>query len=232
VVGGTGATGRLLVRALVERGRRALVIARNPQNLPADLREHGAVSVVAGTVLAMSEQQLVDLVSGCDSIASCLGHSLSAKGMFGPPRRLVRDTLRCLCEAAEAPTRVVLMSSAGCRDRTIGERVSLAQRAVVAAIRTLVPPHADNEAAMSYLQRDVGAEDGSIRWVIVRPDGLTNEEAVTRSSVHPSPTRSAIFNAGKTSRINVAGFMARLLCEDEAWAEWRGRAPVIYNDED
>ncbi len=231
MVGGTGATGRLLVRALIERGRSVLVIARNPQNLPPDLCEHPRVHVVAGTVLGMSDEQLGEHLEGCDSIASCLGHRMTARGVFGPPRRLVRDTLRRLCEAVETPTRVVLMSSTGCRDATSGERVSLAQRAVVGAIRVLLPPHADNEAAMAYLQRTIGTAHGAIGWAIVRPDGLTNEDAVTPYTINPSPTRSAIFNAGKTSRINVADFIARLLTEEDAWAEWSGRAPVLYNQE-
>jgi len=236
VLGGTGATGCLLMRALVERGRSVLVIARNPQKLPADLREHNDVRVVAGTALGMTDEQLAICVRSCDSAVSCLGHSMNARGVFGPPYRLVRDSLRRVCRLAttsdrSSPMRVVLMSSTGCRDRAAGERTSLAQRAVVGAIRALVPPHADNEAAMAYLQREVGTESRAIEWAIVRPDGLTNEDAVTPYSVYPSPTRSAIFNAGKTSRVNAADLMARLICEDQTWAEWVGRAPVIYNRE-
>ena len=65
--------------------------------------------------------------------------------------------------------------------------------------------------------------------VVVRPDTLIDEKKVSEYEVHPSPIRSAIFNAGKTSRTNVGDFMASLITEDDLWRRWRGRMPVIYN---
>lgn len=47
--------------------------------------------------------------------------------------------------------------------------------------------------------------------------------------VHQSPTRSAIFDAGKTSRINLGNFMCRLIEESDLWEKWKGKMPVIYN---
>jgi len=52
---------------------------------------------------------------------------------------------------------------------------------------------------------------------------------VSEYEIHPSPTRSAIFNAGQTSRINVGHFMAELVTDDETWNKWKGQMPVIYN---
>jgi hypothetical protein len=52
---------------------------------------------------------------------------------------------------------------------------------------------------------------------------------VTEFELHVSPTRSAIFDAGKTSRINVGHFMADLIAEPEIWQQWKGQMPVIYN---
>ena len=63
----------------------------------------------------------------------------------------------------------------------------------------------------------------------MRPDGLTDEAEVTPYDIHASPTRDAIFDAGKTSRINVADFMANLLTDDDLWSRWHGQMPVIYN---
>ena len=60
-------------------------------------------------------------------------------------------------------------------------------------------------------------------------DGLTIEEAVTDYEIHASPIRSAIFNAGKTSRINVGHFMANLISDGDLWNKWKGQMPVIYN---
>jgi hypothetical protein len=48
--------------------------------------------------------------------------------------------------------------------------------------------------------------------------------------VYPSPIRSAIFDAGQTSRINVGHFMAELITNDDTWQQWHGQMPVIYNE--
>ncbi|MCP4135133.1 MAG: NAD(P)-dependent oxidoreductase, partial [bacterium] len=55
------------------------------------------------------------------------------------------------------------------------------------------------------------------------------EEEVSEYEVHPSPIRSAIFNAGQTSRINVGHFMAGLVTDNHLWDRWKGQMPVIYN---
>jgi hypothetical protein len=77
----------------------------------------------------------------------------------------------------------------------------------------------------------VGANDRAIEWAAVRPDTLVDAAQVAPYDLHPSPTRSAIFNAGKTSRIQVAHFMAELITGDEVWNRWRGQMPVIHGRE-
>jgi len=93
----------------------------------------------------------------------------------------------------------------------------------------LLPPHVDNEKAADYLRIEIGQNNPYVEWTAVRPDGLINEEMVTDYKIYPSPTRSAIFNAGKVSRINVAHFMARLIDDSDLWAKWKGKMPVIYS---
>lgn len=234
VVGATGATGRLLVHQLLSNGHHVRAIVRSPERLPADLREHPNLTIIRASVLDISEADMIEHVRGCDAVASCLGHNLTFKGVFLPPRRLVSIATRRLCDAIHAadqgrPVRFVLMSSSGVRNRDLDERISLAERLVIALVRLLVPPHADNEHAADQLRTRFGQGSPVIEWAAVRPDGLTNEDAVTEYTVHPSPTRSAIFNAGKTSRINVAHFMATLITDDDTWQQWNGRMPVMYN---
>lgn len=234
VVGASGATGRLLVQGLLGRGCEVRAVVRSPESLPDAIRNHPLLSIVQTSLLDLSDDEMTQLVSGCTAVASCLGHNLTFKGMYGSPRRLVTDATRRLCEAVRAtrpqvPVRFVLMNTAGNSNRDLGEPVSFGQRCVVGLVRLLVPPHADNEMAADYLRIKVGAGDGAIEWVVVRPDSLINEDDVTGYDVHPSPTRSAIFNAGKTSRVNVAHFMADLIAEDGMWGRWKGQMPVIYN---
>jgi putative NADH-flavin reductase len=236
VVGATGATGRLLVEQLLKRGQKVKVIVRSPQKLPASLKDHRNLSVIQASVLNLSDAEMAQHVQGCDAVASCLGHTPNLKGMYGPPRRLVTDAARRLCEAIRAtqpnaPVKYVLMNTAGNSNRDLDERVSLGQRVVVGLLRLLLPPHVDNEQAADYLRTQIGQNDGTIEWAAVRPDSLIDRDEVTEYDVFPSPIRSALFDPGSTSRINVADFMARLITETETWEKWQGQMPVIYNQE-
>jgi hypothetical protein len=234
VVGANGATGSLLVQQLLGRGQHVRALVRTPEKMPETLRDHDHLSVIRASVLDLSDAELIRHVSGCDAVASCLGHNLTWSGVFGHPRRLVTDATRRLCAAIKAikperPIKLVLMNTAGNSNRDLGEPVSLAQRCVIGLLRLLLPPHVDNEEAADHLRTEIGHNNEAIEWAAVRPDSLTDEDEVTDYEVHPSPTRSAIFNAGKTSRINVGHFMAELITDDEMWRRWKGQMPVVYN---
>jgi cation diffusion facilitator CzcD-associated flavoprotein CzcO len=234
VVGASGATGRLLVEQLLNKGEKVRVIVRSPDNLPEAINNHKNLSVIHASVLDLSDAEMAQHVSDCSAVASCLGHNLSFKGIYGQPRRLVTDATRRLCRAIkthrpEEPVKFVLMNTTGNSNRDLFEPISFGQKCVIGLIRLLLPPHVDNEKAADYLRTKVGQNDSAIEWAAVRPDSLTNESTVTEYEVHPSPTRSAIFDAGLTSRINVGHFMADLIINDDTWNKWKGRMPVIYN---
>ena len=121
------------------------------------------------------------------------------------------------------------MNTVGNSNCDLLEPISFAQKCVIGLLRLFLPPHTDNEQAADYLRTRIGRKDGMIAWVAVRPDGLIDADAVSAYEVHPSPIRSAIFNPGQTSRINVGHFMAELITNDETWQKWQGQMPVIYN---
>lgn len=234
VVGASGATGRLLVEQLLNRGQKVRVIVRSPDKLPKALTDNHNLTVTSASILELSDAELAQQVRGCDAVASCLGHNLNLKGIFGPPRRLVTEATRRLCNAIKAnkpekPTKFVLMNTTGNSNRDLLEPISFAQSLVMGLLRLLLPPQADNEAAADYLRTQIGQNHPAIEWAAVRPDSLRDASQVTAYEVHPSPTRSAIFNPGVTSRINVGHFMADLITEDETWNKWKGQMPVIYN---
>jgi len=234
VVGASGATGRLLVEQLLERGQQVKVVVRSAQNLPENVTRHENLSVIHASILDFSDAEVTQHVSGCDALASCLGHNLSFKGMFGPPRRLVTDATRRLCSAVKAnnpkePVKFVLMNTTGNSNRDLHEQISFGQKCVIWLLRLLLPPHVDNEEAADYLRIEVGQTDGTIEWAVVRPDTLIDEAETTEYEIHPSPIRSAIFDAGVTSRINVGHFMAELITDENLWNVWNGKMPVIYN---
>ena len=236
VVGGSGATGRLLVGQLLDRGQSVKVIVRSPDNLPETVRNHDSLSAIRANLLDLSDAEMAQPVNGWDAVASCLGHNMSLRGLYGNPRRLVTEATRRLCNAIKAnkpekPTKFVLMNTAGNSNRDLRERISFGQKCVIWLLRLLLPPHVDNEKAADYLRTNIGQGDELIEWAAVRPDNLIDEDEVTTYEVHPSPVRSAIFNAGVTSRINVGHFMADLITDDDTWNKWKGQMPVIYNKE-
>lgn len=234
VVGASGATGKLLVEQLLESGHRAKVVVRPTSKIPDTWRSHEQLTIIEGSITEFGLEELSEYLADCQAVACCLGHNMTWKGLFGKPRKLVADAVRMLCEAivknsAERPVKFVLMNTAGNSNRGIGEPVSFGQRMVIGLIRLLLPPHPDNEEAADYLRVKVGQSSKSIEWAVVRPDTLIDEEHATAYSLHASPTRSAIFDPGKTSRINVGYFMARLILDDDLWNVWKGQMPVIYN---
>ncbi len=234
IVGASGATGRLLVEELLDRGQVVKIIVRSLDSLPETVKGHINLSVIQVSILDMSDADMVRQVQGCHAVVSCLGHNMTFRGLFGRPRRLVTDATRRLCGAIRAtdpsePVKFVLMNTTGNRNRDLDERISFGQKCVIGLLRLLLPPHVDNEKAADYLRSDVGQNDPQIEWAAVRPDGLVDELDVTDYKVFVSPIRSAIFNSGTTSRINVAHFIAKLVNADSTWNEWRGKMPVIYN---
>jgi nucleoside-diphosphate-sugar epimerase len=234
VVGASGATGSLLVEQLLNSGQIVKVIVRSPEKLPEHWKSNKEVVIISASVLDLSDEEMSAHAKGCQAIVSCLGHNLTWKGVYGQPRKLVTDATRRLCDAVktnkpEQPVRFILMNTTGNRNRDLNEPISFGQKCVIGLLRLLLPPHVDNEKAADYLRTKIGQNNQFIQWVAVRPDGLTLEEEVTDYEIHPSPIRSAIFNAGKTSRINVGHFMAHLINDTALWNKWKGQMPVIYN---
>jgi putative NADH-flavin reductase len=234
IAGASGATGRLLVARLLQTGHQVIALVRSNENLPTELQPHPSLTLEVGSILDIPDSKLTEMLVNCDSVACCLGHNLSLRGIFGPPHRLVRDAVQRMCEcisriAATHHIRFVLMNTAGNSNRDLDEKISRMQKLVISLIRHAVPPHANNEQAADYLRVVIGRKHERIEWTVVRPDSLIDETCVSKYEAFPSPTRSAIFDPGKTSRINVAHFMSQLLTDDTCWQKWCGQMPVMYN---
>ncbi len=233
IVGASGATGIRLVEELLNRGHHVKVIVRSPDRLPDIVRNHAALDLITASALELSDKELEQHVAGCDAVASCLGHNLTFKGIFGKPRRLVTDATRGLCMAIKAnkpetSIKYVLMNTVANRNRDLNEPIPFAQKIVISLLRLFLPPHPDNEQAAEYLRTVIGQNDQAIEWTAVRPSSLIDVDGASEIEVYPSPTRS-IFKDGQISRVNVGYFMADLITNDELWQQWKGQMPVIYN---
>lgn len=234
VVGASGATGSKLVEQLLFKKKKVKVIVRSPEKLPASWKTNDNLQIITASLLDLSDTEMREIVKDCNAVASCLGHNLTWKGVYGQPRKLVTDATRSLCNAIksnklQSTTKFILMNTTGNRNRDVYEPISFAQKCVIGLLRLLLPPHVDNEKAAEYLRTQIGQNNSFIEWVAVRPDGLIDEEEVSNYEIYASPTRSAIFNAGKVSRINVGHFMASLITDDDLWTKWKGQMPVIYS---
>ena len=234
VVGASGATGKQLVEQLLNMGQKVKVIVRSNGKIPATWKNNDKISIIKASILEISVDEMTNYLNDCQSVASCLGHNITMKGIFGKPRKLVTDAVQLLCNAIkkkspEKPITFVLMNTTANRNRDLNEPISIGQRFVIGLLRLLLPPHVDNENAADYLRTKIGQKNNLIEWVAVRPDDLVNEDKVSEYEVYPSPIRSAVFDAGTISRINVGHFMAKLIVENDLWNKWKGQMPVIYS---
>ena len=182
---------------------------------------------------------LPQIVTGCDAVVSCLGHNLSVKGMFFPPRRLVTDAVKRLTQAIEStnkaesnnkPTKFILMGSDGVANPGEDDKRATSERAILTMLRYTIPPHKDNECAASYISK---LDSPSIEWTVVRPTDLINGEA-TKYEVFTKPQKSLFGNVrdGITTRANVAKFMVDLIMTNDEgglWGTWKGKMPVVHD---
>ena len=232
VLGATGATGSLVLQRLLENQESVIALVRSPEKLAALAREFSNLELLEGTALDSTE--LSEILQECKAVVSCLGHTPDLKGIYGKPRKLVTDSLKKVCHHIkdlnpDNPVKVVLMSTTGFRNAVSDPPRSFGERLVIGLLRLILPPHTDNEAAANYLIQVVGHQCETIDWVIVRPDSLIDEPRETEYTVSEATVRSPIFNSGKTSRINVAAFMAELAINNMLMDLWKFQAPVIYD---
>lgn len=234
LLGATGRTGGRVLTQLLERGVPVCAIVRSAQRLPAGAADDPLLTVVTADVAAMPPAELRRHVAGRDAVVSCLGHTISLRGVFGPPRDLVRDAVRTLCtEVAslrpDVPVRLILMSSVSVnRPARADTRRGAGERGYMWVLRALVPPARDMQRAADVLALEVGADAPFLDWVVVRPDTLVDGE-VSAYATHDGIVAS-LFRPDTTRMANVAHFMAELATDDAAWRQWRGRMPVVVDD--
>ena len=234
VIGATGATGKQLVDQLLNMKEEVKVIVRPTGKIPDNWMNNDRISIIKANISDVSVREMKNYLSDCQSVASCLGHNITLKGVFGKPRKLVSDAVKLICNAIkenshEKVFKFVLMNTTSNRNRDLQESISIGEKLVMGLIRFLVPPQSDNEKAADILRMDIGQNNNLIQWVALRPDTLINEDIVSEYEIYASPTRSALFNPGKISRINVGNFMAKLIVDNDLWNKWKGQMPVIYN---
>ncbi len=235
VLGANGATGFNVVSQLLNNGFYVKALARHVGKFDS-ITDRDQLEVIQAGILDIETQKLKHYLIDVGAVISCLGHNITLKGLFGRPYWLVTDALirivDCVNEINKNKTvKLILMNTTGCINKLQNEKFSTREDIVMRIMRSILPPQRDNESALEYLIDKVGVSNKRIEWIAVRPDSLINEALVSEYTVLPSTTRSPVFDAGKTSRINVADFMAHLLADEELWEMWKFKTPVVYNKE-
>ena len=190
--GGTGRTGGRVLTQLLERGVDVRAIVRDPARLPDSVGEHPRLTVVEDDLLSLSADELRAHLAGCDTVISCLGHTLSARGILGPPRDLVTRAVRRTCVAIDlmqpaSAVRLILMnrSRSTCPTAPTASATAASRRYEPSCARS--PPAKDNQDAADYLAERVGPTSPTIEWVVVRPDTLTDGDVTAYRTSRRSP---------------------------------------------
>ncbi|MHB1096237.1 MAG: NAD(P)-dependent oxidoreductase [Gemmatimonadaceae bacterium] len=206
LLGATGRTGGRALQQLLDAGAKVRVIVRSAERLPAGLAGHANLTVLEAELLSLGGDNLQRRVRGCDAVISCLGHVITLKGVFGPPRDLVTRATTRLCRAIQAvkpaaPVKFILMSSVSVnRPAGLDTRRTRFEKAFLWTLCRVLPPAQDNQSAANFLGREIGAADPFVQWVAVRPDTLL-EGDVTEYALHEGLV-TALFKPASTNMAN------------------------------
>ncbi|KAI0053132.1 NAD-binding protein [Auriscalpium vulgare] len=208
VLGATGPSGLLLVRAALAAQHTVVVYARNPSKLPADLAEHPSVTVIKGEL--EDAPALSAALAGADSVISALGPSSStprgtplAKGYA-----VVLDAMR-----AQGVARIVALGTASITDEH--DKRDLRYSAMVWTVWAGVNAAWKDIVAVGDVVR--GAED--LEWTIVRVPILTNSESTAAHAGYVGDGKSGV----TLSRAAFAAFVVGELEKNE----WVRKSPLL-----
>jgi nucleoside-diphosphate-sugar epimerase len=233
VVGATGATGKHVVQQLLNQDRPVHVIVRSKERMLDALTDKSKadtlLTITEASVVDLTDEQLQQHANQVDNVVCCLGHNMSFRGIFGHPRRLVSQTVerlsKCLAQTTGTRRKLIVMNSDGvAHPAGSDDKLTLFASLIIALCRFL-PPHTDNEAVASYLYNLAGT--GNMEWVAVRPTSLVNGD-LTEYKLYSKPIYG-LFGSAIATRANVAKCMVDLITNDELFAEYKFRMPVLYD---
>ena len=243
VIGATGATGKYVVKQLLERDQIVKVVVRSKQRMmdllqemnkngtKVDITSSSNLQITEASFLDLSDTEVEDLIKGCTAAVSCLGHNMTFQGLYGKPRRLVTDSVQRLTSAiakVNPSCKFVLMGTDGVSNPSTDDQRSVMERIILFLLRHLLPPHADNEAVAEYLLNYNSGKKQVLGWSIVRPTDLQNG-GVCKYKLYDKPP-GGLFGSGICTRANVAAFMVQLIVDTKTWEQYKFQMPVIHDD--
>ena len=89
VLGATGATGKYVVRYFLEKDYIVKAVVRSAEKMQSLLSsmegfefDKKKLILKEASVLDLTEQEFLELLNGCQSVVSCLGHNMTFSGIF------------------------------------------------------------------------------------------------------------------------------------------------------
>lgn len=165
----------------------------------------------------------------------CLGHNGSIEGIFGHPRDLVTQAVQRITTAlsehsndSSTRTKRFLLMGSEAVSHPADDPRTLFERAILWLLRNMIPPHADNEQAATYLLHDFD-QTNKVEWVVVRPTNLMDEvESTGDYTLHDKPP-GALSGSTVVSRANVAKCMVDLVLDAAKWDQYKFQMPVVHS---
>lgn len=195
IIGGTGKTGKELLKQGLEAGHHITTLVRNPKKVKI---QHANLKVVQGNVLNTAD--LNRIFQEKDAVLSALGH----KRFLGPSHILSQGTENILqAMITNRVSRFICITSMGINDN----RFKLGLYYTLFVIPFIVFFYFRDKAKQERL-----IMDSSIDWTIVRPGQLTNGRK--RMRYKHGPNLGSYILTKMISRADVAHFMLHLLNEN------------------
>jgi putative NADH-flavin reductase len=204
--GGTGKTGRELVKQGLERGHSITALVRNPDKLKYD---NPALKIIKGNVLTLDSFEKV--VHGQDAVLSALGHK-----RFVIPTRILSKGTKNIINAMNKHNvkRFICITSLGVND----SRFKLGLYYTLFTIPIILLFYFLDKSKQEKL-----IMNSDLDWTIIRPGHLTNGKKRTNYK-HGLSVGSYILTK-MISRASVAHFMLNQLDDDTYFR----KAPGIIN---
>ncbi len=192
IIGGTGKTGKELLKQGLEAGHHITALVRNPKKVKI---KHPNLKVVQGNVLNTAD--LVGVFKGKDAVLSALGH----KRFLGPSHILSKGTENILqAMKTDKVSRFICITSMGINDN----RFKLGLYYTLFVIPFIVLFYFRDKAKQERL-----IMESDLNWTVVRPGQMTNGKKRTRYRV--GEKLGSYILTLMISRADVAHFMLEQL---------------------
>lgn len=192
IIGGTGKTGKELLKQGLEAGHHITALVRNPKKVKI---VHPNLTILQGNVL--KPEDLENIFKGKDAVLSALGH----KRFLGPSHILSKGTENILAAMKTANvSRFICITSMGINDN----QFKLGLYYTLFVIPFIVFFYFRDKAKQERL-----IMESDINWTVVRPGQMTNGKKRTRYRV--GEKLGSYILTLMISRADVAHFMLEQL---------------------